>query len=97
MKRTCKVPSGSVVSFGAVNLNGVLPTIESYLRGRDAEILEVDRVRLCLGLYSVGLKGSKTKIVTTGTLSLARRNRKVEISNPANAAEFIIDEIEALR
>ncbi len=97
MKRTCKVPRGSVVSFGAVDPNGVLPTIEGYLRGKNAKISEVDRVGLCLELYSVGFKGSMTKIVTTSTSSSARMNRKVEISNPANAAEFIINEMEALR
>ncbi len=57
----------------------------------------MDRVELCLELYSVGLRGSKTKIVTTGTSSSARRNRKVEISSPINAAELIIDKMEVLR
>lgn len=97
VRRTVRVPRGSVVSFGTVDPNGVLPSISGYLRAKDMEIHEVDRVALCLGAYSVGLKGSMTKIVSTKTSSGTRRNRKVEISDPASAAKFIIDEAEAVR
>ena len=97
MRRTSRVPLGSVVSFSAVDPNGVLPTIGDYLRARDAEIKEVDRVAVGLGVYSVGLKGSMTKIVSTRTSSGTRRNRKVEITDPHKGAGFIIDELEAVR
>ena len=59
--------------------------------------MRLDRVALGLGLYSVGLKGSLTRIVSTRTVTSARRNRKVEIRDPAKGAGFIIDELEALR
>ena len=96
-RRTCRVPRGSVVSFGAVDPNGSLPTISGYLRARGMEVHEVDRVAIGLGVYSVGLKGSMTKIVSTRTSSGSRRNRKVEINDPAVGAGFVIKELEAVR
>ena len=55
------------------------------------------RIAIGLGLYSVGLKGSMTRIVSTTASSGVRRNRKVEITDPAKGAGFIIDELEAVR
>ena len=97
VRRTCRVPRGSVVSFGSVDPNGVLPTIAGYLGAAGKEIRTVDRIAVGLGLYSVGLKGSMTRIVRTQTSSSSRRNRKVEINDPANGAGFIIRELEAVR
>ena len=96
-RRACRVPRGSVVSFGAVDPNGSLPTISGYLRARGMEVHQVDRVAIGLGVYSVGLKGSMTKIVSTRTSSGSRRNRKVEINDPAVGAGFVIKELEAVR
>ncbi len=92
--RTVKVPRGSVVAFANADPNGTFPTVSGWLSARGKEITTVDRVALGLGLYSVGLKGSKTKIVSTERISTARRNRKVEINDPAYAAEFIIGQLE---
>lgn len=97
VRRTCRVPRGSVVSFGSVDPNGILPTIAGYLVGSGKEIQVVDRIAVGLGLYSVGLKGSMTKIISTQTSSSSRRNRKVEINDPVNGAGFIIRELEAVR
>ena len=91
--RTVKVPRGSVVAFANADPNGTFPTVSGWLSARGKEITTVDRVALGLGLYSVGLKGSKTKIVSTERISTARRNRKVEINDPAYAAEFIIGQL----
>lgn len=95
--RTSRVPKGSVVAFGSVDPNGTVPTAAGYLRARGMQIKKIGRVDLGLGYYSVGLRGSKTKIVSTRTVSDARRNVKVEISNPSKAADIIIKETEALR
>ncbi len=92
--RAVKVPRGSVVAFANADPNGTFPTVSGWLSARGKEITTVDRVALGLGLYSVGLKGSKTKIVSTERISTARRNRKVEINDPAYAAEFIIGQLE---
>lgn len=97
MRRTVKVPRGSVVSFGVVDPNGTVPSISDYLRAKDLYVETVDRVGVGLGLYSVGLKGSMTKIVSTSTSSSTRRNRKVEITDPSLGASFIIKELEAVR
>ena len=61
------------------------------------EIETVDRVALGLGAYSVGLKGSLTKILKTETVKSNRRNRKVEVRDPARAASLVMGEVEALR
>lgn len=97
MRRAVGVPKGSVVSFGAVDPNGVVPSISDYLRAREMEIQKVDRIGVGLGLYSVGLRGSMTKIVRTSASSSSRRNRKVEITDPKLGASFIIKELEAVR
>ena len=97
VRRTAKVPLGSVVSFGGVDPNGRLPTITGYLRASSIEIETVDRVALGLGAYSVGLKGSLTRIVRTDTVKSTRRNRKVEVKDPARAASLVMGEVEALR
>ena len=97
VRRTCSVPKGSVVSFGSVDPNGTLFSISDYLSAASKEVVEVDRVAVGLGLYSVGLKGSMTRIVYTSAQSSARRNRKVEITDPAKGAGFVIDELEAVR
>lgn len=97
VRRTSRVPAGSVVSFGGVDPNGTLPTISGYLRARDIEVVKVDRVGLGLGLYSVGLKGSMTHITRTEAVSSARRNRKVEVKDPSRAAALIMGEVEGCR
>ncbi len=97
VRRASRVPRGSVVSFGSVDPNGALPTISGYLGAASKPIEELDRVKLGLGAYSVGLKGSMTRIVSTKASSGSRRNRKVEIRDPAKGAGFIIDELGAVR
>lgn len=90
--RTSRVPKGSVVSFGNVDPSGFLPSVEGFLRARRAEITRLGRVDLQLGLYSVGLRGSVTRIKGTSTFSGTRRNIRIEISNPDTAADYIIKE-----
>ncbi len=97
VRRTARVPKGSVVSFGTVDPNCPLPSIRGYLESLGRPIKEVDRVALGLGVYSVGLKGSLTRIVSTESVMSTRRNRRVEISNPATAADFIMTELEGSR
>jgi len=50
-------------------------------------------VALGLGLYSVGNKGSNTRIISTTTVNPSRRNRKVMIRDPSVAAGVLMDEL----
>lgn len=95
--RTSEVPRGSVVAFGDVDPCGSIPSAEGFMRGLDAEIVGIGRVQLGLGLYSVGRKGSVTRIAETRTIRDGRRNMKVEISSPSSAADFILKEARGSR
>ena len=95
--RTASVPLGSVVSFSGTDPCGTLMSITERIRGYGIPIETVDRVALGLGVYSVGLKGSRTKIVGTDSRSMLRRNRKVAMGSPARAAEVLFEETEAFR
>jgi electron transfer flavoprotein beta subunit len=95
--RTASVPAGSVVSFSGTDPCGTLMSLTDRIRGYGIPIETVDRVAIGLGVYSVGLKGSRTKIVGTDSRSVLRKNRKVAMSSPARAAELILEEMEAIR
>ena len=90
--RRAEVPHGSVVSFCDVDPDGMLSTIEGFVSSRGKEIVHLDRISLGLGLYSVGSRGSPTKVVASKVVRSERRNTMVEISNPDTAADFIIRE-----
>lgn len=94
MERQCEVPKGSVVSFGEVNVISELPSVHDVIHSIKSEITMLDRVKLGLGLYSVGLKGSFTEIEYTETVKKLRKNRMVEIRDPSSAAQFIITKME---
>ena len=91
-ERECILPAGSVVSFAEADACGTLMSVEGYIRGAKTEIVKLGRVDLGLGLYSVGIKGSLTKIESSRTVKDGRRNMKIEITDPKLAAEFIIKE-----
>ncbi len=90
--RRTEVPRGSVVSFGDVDPCGFLPSVPDLLRARRADVVRMGRIDVQLGLYSVGLKGSATRILGTRSSDGARRNMRVEITNPDIAADLIIKE-----
>ncbi len=96
-QRTAKVPMGSVVSMGSVEPNGPLPDIAGYICGRSKDIKILNRIDLGLGLYSVGSKGSLTRIVHVESSVPVRKGMMVEITDPRNAADMIIREMEAFR
>lgn len=96
MERVCKVPKGSVVSIGSVDVIADIPSISDVLHGMKSEIKVLNRVDLGLGLYSVGLKGSFTEIKSTETVTSTRKNRVVEIRDPSSAAEFIKGKLELI-
>ena len=67
------------------------------MKASEKEVIRLDRVRLGLGVYSVGLRGSKTHIVRTQTVDSGRRNRKVAIGNPERAAKTLLEQLEMMR
>ena len=91
--RRCRVPRGSVISMDSVDPNGHFPSATQFLDAMDREIVVLDRVALGLGLYSVGNKGSNTRIISTTTVNPSRRNRKVMIRDPSVAAGVLMDEL----
>lgn len=93
--RDCRVPRGSVVAFSDVDPCGTLMSISQRLEGAGKPVETMDRVGLGLGLYSVGLKGSRTKIVKTGTNDVRRKNRKAVVGDPSRVAELLKGEMEA--
>ncbi len=97
ISRRIRVPKGAVVSFNGTDPCGTLMSLTDRIRGYGIPIETVDRVAIGLGAYSVGLKGSKTKIVRTDSKSMLRKNRKVAMSSPGRAAEVLLEELEARR
>ena len=53
------------------------------------EIKTLDRIALGLGNYSVGMNGSRTKIVRSMNVRSERTGKVVDGSDPVKAAEYI--------
>ena len=87
--RTCRAPKGSVLSVSEGDINRRLPSIERYLQASAMEIKVLDRIALGLGNFSVGNKGSRTKIVRSGSVRSERSCTVVDGSDPAKAATLI--------
>ncbi len=85
-------PSVISVSRGPIESEG-LPSISDYLKARERPVNVVGRVDLGLGLYSVGSKGSHTKVTAVSTPMPVKRDHSVIDGTDASAAaEHIINE-----
>jgi electron transfer flavoprotein beta subunit len=78
--RVCRVPDGAVVSMVPSGGCGRDPADP----GMSAEVTVLNRVALGLGAFSVGAKGSKTRIVSFS------RPETAEAVDPAEAAGYIL-------
>ena len=87
--RTCRVPEGSVVSVSSGSINRGLPSIERYMQVSKMEVKVLDRIALGLGNFSVGMNGSRTKIVRSVNVRSERVGNITDGSDPAKAAEYI--------
>ena len=87
--RTCKVPEGSVLSVSEGDVNRGLPSIERFIVASKMEIKTLDRIALGLGNFSVGMNGSRTRIVKSMNVRSERSGRVTDGSDPAKAAEYI--------
>ncbi|MBO4503171.1 MAG: electron transfer flavoprotein subunit beta/FixA family protein [Candidatus Methanomethylophilus sp.] len=87
--RTCRVPEGSVISVSEGSINRGLPSIARFMKVSGMEIKTLDRIALGLGNYSVGMNGSRTKIVRSMNVRSERTGKVVDGSDPVKAAEYI--------
>ena len=87
--RTCRVPEGSVLSVSEGDTNRRLPSIARFLRSSETEIKKLDRIALGLGNFSVGMKGSRTRIVRSVNVRSERSGTVFDGSDPAVAASHI--------
>ena len=87
--RTCRAPEGSVVSVQEGDVNRPLPSIQRFIDVSSYEIKKLGRIDLGLGTFSVGLRGSRTKIVESRAVRLERSGRVTDGTDPRAAAEFI--------
>lgn len=87
--RTCRAKVGSVISVSEGDLNRRLPSIRRFLEASDIPITELDRVGLGLGAFSVGMKGSRTRIVHSENVRRERRCEVFDGSDPSVAASRI--------
>lgn len=87
--RRCNVPEGSVVSVSEGDVNRGLPSIQRFLEVSDMSVGTLNRIDLGLGYYSVGINGSRTKIVRSETVRRSRSGNVFDGSDPVLAAEHI--------
>ncbi len=87
--RRCRVPEGSVLSVSEGDLNRRLPSIARFVEASHVEIQKLDRIALGLGAFSVGMNGSRTKIVKSVNVRSERCGTVVDGSDPSKAAEHI--------
>ena len=87
--RTCVVPEGSVVSVAEGNMNRGLPSIERFMKVSAMEVKTLDRIALGLGNFSVGMNGSRTRIVKSVNVRSERSGKVTDGSDPARAAGYI--------
>ena len=87
--RTCRVPEGSVVSVSEGNINRGLPSIERFMKVSGMEVKTLDRIALGLGNFSVGMNGSRTRIVKSVNVRSERSGKVTDGSDPVRAAEYI--------
>lgn len=88
-QRDCRVPAGAVLSVAEGDLNRRLPSIERYLAVAARPITVLDRVQLMLGAFSVGLKGSRTKIIESHAVRTARTGQVFDGTDPVKAAAHL--------
>ena len=88
-QRDCRVPAGSVLSVAEGDLNRRLPSINRYLEATALPITVLNRVQLMLGAYSVGLKGSRTKIVESHAVRTVRTGKIFDGTDPVKAAAHL--------
>ncbi|MCQ2079243.1 MAG: electron transfer flavoprotein subunit beta [archaeon] len=87
--RVCSVPSGSVVSVSEGDVNRRLPSIERFMAVRNMTVTVLGRIDLGLGNFSVGMNGSRTRIVESRNVRSVRSGTVIDGSDPVGAAAHL--------
>lgn len=90
--RTIELQGQAVISVSkGPLLSEGLPSISDHLAARKKTISTIDRVNLGLGVYSVGMKGSHTKVVSSSSPMPVKKNTVIldGTDTVAAAAEII--------
>ncbi|MDR1404247.1 MAG: electron transfer flavoprotein subunit beta/FixA family protein [Candidatus Methanoplasma sp.] len=91
--RECIIGKGDLLSVSDEEIGFRLPSAADYIRAAGIEIKKLNIADIGLDTFSVGLKGSKTKIVSATPSKVSRRGAVTDGSDPAKAAEHIRDAI----
>ncbi|MCK9322589.1 MAG: electron transfer flavoprotein subunit beta/FixA family protein [Candidatus Methanomethylophilaceae archaeon] len=91
--RVCTVPKGSVLSVSIGDINRRVPSISDHIKALNIEIKTLDRIALGLGMYSVGIKGSKTKIESSYSPRYEHSGKIIDGTDPSEAAKLLIKEV----
>jgi electron transfer flavoprotein beta subunit len=87
--RICKLPDRALISVSKGDTNRYLPSIEEFLIASNKDIKTLDRISLGLGNFSVGLKGSKTRIVSSYSPKSEHRCFMIDGTDASMAAKRI--------
>ncbi|MDR3074414.1 MAG: electron transfer flavoprotein subunit beta/FixA family protein [Candidatus Methanoplasma sp.] len=88
-ERECALKKGDLISVSKGETDPRLPSVADYIRASGTEIKKLDRVDIGLGTFSVGLKGSKTRITSSRPVSISRRGILTDGGDPTEAAKHI--------
>ncbi len=91
--RVCKLPDRALISVSKGDTNRYLPSMEEFLLASNKDIKMLDRISLGLGNFSVGLRGSKTRIVSSYSPKSERRCIMIDGTDPSVAAKKIMEAI----
>lgn len=91
--RVCKLPSKALISVSKGDTNRYLPSMEEFLIASNKDIRTFDRISLGLGNFSVGLRGSKTRIVSSYSPKSERHCMMIDGNDPSVAAKRIMEGI----
>lgn len=87
--RVSRAYPGSVISVSEGDANRRLPSIQRFVDVSSAKITRLGRLDLGLGTFSVGLRGSRTKIVRSEAVRTERTGNVFDGSDPAAAARHL--------
>ena len=91
--RVTRIPSGSVISVSKGHVNHRLPSISDMLSANKKQITVLNRVDLGLGAFSVGMKGSKTHIISSYSPRSNNSHIVMNGTDTLNVAEFLLKEV----
>lgn len=89
--RICRLPHGSVLSVSEGDDSRFMPSIARYMQASERPIHVLDRIALGLGAFSVGLKGSMTRMMSSYSPKSDRECQFMEGLSPIDVAEHLLE------